>query len=49
MLMGGGMPIVSGNQLIGAIGISGGHYTKDQECALAALDSLKKETNDKNP
>ncbi len=49
MLMGGGMPIVSGSQLIGAIGISGGHYTKDQECALAALDSLKKETNDKNP
>ncbi len=40
MLMGGGMPILSGNQVIGAIGISGGHYLKDQECASAALDSL---------
>ncbi len=40
MLMGGGMPIVSGNQVIGAIGISGGHYLKDQECARAALESL---------
>ena len=41
MLMGGGVPVVAGNQVIGAIGISGGHYTKDQECALAALASLE--------
>jgi len=40
MLMGGGIPIISDNQTIGAIGISGGHYSKDQECARAALDSL---------
>ena len=40
MLMGGGMPVVSGNQVIGAIGISGGHYLQDQECAQSAMDSL---------
>jgi len=41
MLMGGGMPIVVNNQLVGAIGISGGHYEKDQQCAQAALDFIK--------
>jgi uncharacterized protein GlcG (DUF336 family) len=41
MLMGGGVPIVSENQVIGAIGVSGGHHEKDQECAHAALNSLK--------
>ncbi|MEI6173059.1 MAG: heme-binding protein [Bacteroidota bacterium] len=40
ILMGGGMPIISDNQTIGAIGISGGHYSEDQKCARAALDSL---------
>ncbi len=40
MLMGGGIPIVSENQVIGAIGISGGHYASDQECAHAAIDTL---------
>jgi uncharacterized protein GlcG (DUF336 family) len=40
MLMGGGMPVVSDGHVIGAIGVSGGHYSKDQECALAALDIL---------
>jgi uncharacterized protein GlcG (DUF336 family) len=40
MLMGGGLPIVSGNQVVGAIGISGGHYSQDLECAHAALGSL---------
>ena len=40
MLMGGGFPIVADAKIIGAIGISGGHYTTDQECARAALNSL---------
>ncbi len=40
MLMGGGIPVFSENRIIGAIGISGGHYVKDQECAMAALESL---------
>ena len=40
MLMGGGVPIVGDNQVIGAIGVSGGHYLQDQECALAGLESI---------
>jgi len=40
MLMGGGLPIVADNQVIGAVGISGSHYLKDQECARAALEAL---------
>jgi len=40
MLMGGGMPVFSENKIIGAIGVSGGHYLKDQQCAKAALESL---------
>ncbi|MCX6304582.1 MAG: heme-binding protein [Bacteroidetes bacterium] len=42
MLMGGGFPIVENNQVIGGIGVSGGHYIKDQECALAGLVSIGK-------
>jgi uncharacterized protein GlcG (DUF336 family) len=42
MLMGGGLPILSGSQIIGAIGISGGHYSQDQECAQAALEFIQK-------
>jgi len=40
MLMGGGLPVISGDEVIGAIGISGGHYEKDQLCAQAALNSI---------
>jgi uncharacterized protein GlcG (DUF336 family) len=40
MLMGGGLPILCENQVIGAIGVSGGHYDKDQQCAQAALNSI---------
>lgn len=40
MLMGGGLPIIAGKQLIGAIGVSGGHYENDQKCAQAALAAL---------
>lgn len=40
MLMGGGPPAISDNQGIGAIGVSGGHCLKDQECARAALALL---------
>jgi uncharacterized protein GlcG (DUF336 family) len=38
MLMGGGVPIIIENQIIGAIGISGGHYDQDQLCAQYALN-----------
>lgn len=40
MLMGGGVPILSDSQVIGAVGISGGHYSTDQECAIAGLQAL---------
>lgn len=35
--LGGGIPIMQGNQLLGAIGVSGGHWTQDVEVATAAL------------
>lgn len=36
-MLGGGVPIQAGGQLVGAIGVSGGHYSKDEECARAGL------------
>jgi len=42
ILLGGGSPIVDEGVLIGAIGISGGHYKQDEECAKAALDAFNK-------
>ncbi len=44
ILLGGGSPIWEGDSIIGAIGISGGHYKQDEECvkaALKAFDSIK--------
>ena len=41
VVFGGGYPIVVADQLVGAIGVSGGHYSEDMtvaEAALAALD-----------
>lgn len=35
---GGGFPIVVGGQVVGGIGVSGGHYSEDMECAHAALE-----------
>ncbi len=37
---GGGYPIKENGKLIGAIGISGGHYTQDMECCKAALKAI---------
>ena len=37
---GGGYPIMENGQLIGAIGVSGGHYSEDMEVARAALDAI---------
>ncbi len=41
ILLGGGMPIKIENEIIGAIGISGGHYKIDEQCVLAALKTLE--------
>ena len=38
ILLGGGTPINSNNKIIGAIGISGGHYKQDEACCKAALN-----------
>lgn len=40
IVFGGGFPIIEGDELIGAIGLSGDHYTKDMECARAALKAI---------
>ena len=37
IIFGGGYPIKSGDQVIGGIGVSGGHYTQDMEVAQAGL------------
>jgi uncharacterized protein GlcG (DUF336 family) len=39
-LLGGGSPIIIDKQIVGAIGVSGGHYKQDEECVNAALKSL---------
>jgi uncharacterized protein GlcG (DUF336 family) len=37
---GGGYPIKVGDSVVGAIGVSGGHYTQDMEVAQAGLNAL---------
>jgi uncharacterized protein GlcG (DUF336 family) len=37
ILLGGGSPVIENNCVIGAIGISGGHYKQDEECVKAAI------------
>lgn len=39
-LLGGGFPITLGGATVGAIGVSGGHYSVDEACAQAALAAL---------
>nr|WP_315234603.1 heme-binding protein [uncultured Albidiferax sp.] len=42
LLLGGGVPVKLGNEVIGAVGVGGapgGHL--DEQCALAALDKIK--------
>jgi uncharacterized protein GlcG (DUF336 family) len=45
VIFGGGYPIRENGALIGAIGISGGHYSQDMECARAALDAVGAEVS----
>ena len=37
IVFGGGYPIMIGGEMVGGIGVSGGHYSQDMECAQAAL------------
>ncbi len=41
IVFGGGYPIKEDNNIIGGIGVSGGHYSQDMEVAEAALKILK--------
>jgi uncharacterized protein GlcG (DUF336 family) len=40
VIFGGGFPIKVGGQVVGGIGVSGGHYTQDMEVARAGLGAL---------
>lgn len=40
VVFGGGYPIVVDDQLVGAIGVSGGHYSEDMQVAEAGLGAL---------
>jgi len=41
ILLGGGSPIFEEDAIIGAVGISGGHYKHDEECVNAAIEAFK--------
>ena len=43
IIFGGGFPIVLEGEVVGAIGVSGGHYKQDMECARAALQAIRAE------
>jgi uncharacterized protein GlcG (DUF336 family) len=40
VIFGGGYPITVDDQIVGAIGVSGGHYSQDQEVAAAGLGAI---------
>jgi uncharacterized protein GlcG (DUF336 family) len=40
VVYGGGYPVMEEGQMIGAIGVSGGHYTDDMAVARGALEAL---------
>lgn len=40
VVFGGGYPIKEKGQVIGGIGVSGGHYSDDMECARGGLEAL---------
>lgn len=40
IVFGGGYPIKVDGQMVGGIGVSGGHWKEDMECAEAALKAL---------
>ena len=40
IVFGGGYPVKLDGQVVGGIGVSGGHYSEDMQCAEAALKAL---------
>ena len=46
LLLGGGVPIKAGNDVIGAVGVGGAPAGNlDEQCAMAALDKVKDSLN----
>jgi uncharacterized protein GlcG (DUF336 family) len=41
VVFGGGYPIELGGRIVGAVGVSGGHYSQDMEVAQAGLSVLR--------
>jgi uncharacterized protein GlcG (DUF336 family) len=41
VIFGGGYPITIGGKVVGGIGVSGGHYSQDQEVAEAGLAAVE--------
>jgi uncharacterized protein GlcG (DUF336 family) len=41
IVFGGGYPIKVGDQIVGGIGVSGGHYTQDMQVAEAGLSAIE--------
>ena len=40
VVFGGGFPITVGDAIVGAVGVSGGHYSQDMEVAQAGLAAV---------
>jgi len=40
VIFGGGYPITVDEQIVGAVGVSGGHYSQDMEVAQAGLSAV---------
>lgn len=40
VIFGGGYPITAGDRIVGAVGVSGGHYTQDMEVAQAGIAAV---------
>ena len=45
VVFGGGFPIKLKGEIVGAIGVSGGHYSQDMQCARAALEAIGAEAS----
>lgn len=41
VIFGGGFPVLEGDEVIGAIGVSGGHYSQDMTVAQKALEAAE--------
>ena len=47
VIYGGGVPIVFGNEIVGAIGVSGAAAEQDSECAKVGADSAQRALDEK--